>query len=684
MAEKTPHISLVDTLLRKTHKQLREVKYPTNMVRLRVLQRAFFNECLRLNIDAGENISLQYDINLCNERASQIVSRIGELRKKSKAQTRVETIKEKSEDVEATKLQAKGHRDVQKGPSSSTSIGIKRKTSVKNVPPEPLGTSSNLMQQHGTSNSINNASMGQQKRKKIAVARAKTADGTSSTAKTSSDHKGSREKRDNFLAPNLKHGETALVWQGSPSKETHSRIYYDACVVGRSKVVATLVRPGDTYLLSTGDSSEKPYIAYCRAVYFDKKSREAKMTAQWFFRYDDLPKHIKKAYKETKDGRTHIFLSSQIEENPIESILARAQVLYSCDSTDAMKIKESIPISSGLLSVFYCGNFFNVITGKMTSLALKDFKARKPATVLLESCFRKELDHLTFLFPLKLLGVSGSSKGGQHGVHNRYLLMSKAHKQRAGPNLKPDGRDGSGVSQSKRKNDDGSKDKIGTTSFLPLMGKRSCEILNLKHAGQYKYYIEGGSSFTQNGNFTLQGKKNVENAKLRGNQGHFRGYEQACALLSDLKNHRMASTRNGGRHVPATNTIQIFLHPVDLTDYPDYLDIVRKPMDFNIIDERLNTYQSFDDFAADVNQIFENCFLYNPPEKSYEVCALASGLQHYFRKACKAINTLISDGGTKESSPVSPDGPAESPNEDLMSMFEESSKPFSYTDAVEL
>ena len=45
---------------------------------------------------------------------------------------------------------------------------------------------------------------------------------------------------------------------------------------------------------------------------------------------------------------------------------------------------------------------------------------------------------------------------------------------------------------------------------------------------------------------------------------------------------------------------------------------------------------------------------------------------------------LIPDGGRKDSLAESPDGPAESPNEDLMSMFEESSKPFSYTDAVEL
>ena len=102
------------------------------------------------------------------------------------------------------------------------------------------------MQQSGLSNST----VGQHKRKKIAVAKAKTSEGSLCVTKTNSPNKvkGTRGKRDNLLAPNLKHGEPALVWQGSPSKENHSRIYYDACVVGRSKVVATLVRPGDIYI----------------------------------------------------------------------------------------------------------------------------------------------------------------------------------------------------------------------------------------------------------------------------------------------------------------------------------------------------------------------------------------------------------------------------------------------------
>ena len=265
------------------------VRPTSNFVRLNIQQIWFvcvfckpFNECLRLNSDSGENAFIFKEINQCNEIASQIVNKIGDLRKKHKEQTSVENRKEKGEDTEAPrrKVEIQGHGTLKEAPCSSTNIGIKRKAPVGNAP-KPLSVS---IKSGATKRDPSNATAGQRKRKKIAVAKAKTSEGSLCASKTNSPNtvKGSREKRDNFLAPNLKYGEPALVWQGSPSKENHSRIYYDACVIGRSKVVATLVRPGDIYLLSTGDSSEKPYIAYCRAVYFDKKSREAKMTAQWF------------------------------------------------------------------------------------------------------------------------------------------------------------------------------------------------------------------------------------------------------------------------------------------------------------------------------------------------------------------------------------------------------------------
>ena len=86
-----------------------------------------------------------------------------------------------------------------------------------------------------------------------------------------------------------------------------------------------------------------------------------------------------------------------------------------------------------------------------------------------------------------------------------------------------------------------------------------------------------------------------------------------------------------------------FLSPVDVKDFPDYLDIVKHPMDFSTIDKKLHTYKTFDEFAKDVELIFDNCRLYNPPEESYEVCALADGLRDYFLKACEVINVLFKE-----------------------------------------
>ena len=63
---------------------------------------------------------------------------------------------------------------------------------------------------------------------------------------------------------------------------------------------------------------------------------------------------------------------------------------------------------------------------------------------------------------------------------------------------------------------------------------------------------------------------------------------------------------------------------------------------------------------------------------------LAAIKDHDIQNRTKKKGEFISDEDTKEITAAPRKMPTESPNEDLMSMFEESSKPFSYTDAVEL
>lgn len=59
----------------------------------------------------------------------------------------------------------------------------------------------------------------------------------------------------------------------------------------------------------------------------------------------------------------------------------------------------------------------------------------------------------------------------------------------------------------------------------------------------------------------------------------------------------------------------IFLEPVqvDVLGLHDYYDIVLEPMDFGTIKEKLShhKYLSMQDFLADIEKVFSNCFLYN-------------------------------------------------------------------------
>lgn len=88
-----------------------------------------------------------------------------------------------------------------------------------------------------------------------------------------------------------------------------------------------------------------------------------------------------------------------------------------------------------------------------------------------------------------------------------------------------------------------------------------------------------------------------------------------------------------------------FCNPVDPVklNIPDYLSIVKHPMDFSTIDAKLTateaaaaaaevgdapitasdgtTYRSPDDFASDVRMVFRNAFLYNKPENVVAIWA---------------------------------------------------------------
>jgi hypothetical protein len=72
-----------------------------------------------------------------------------------------------------------------------------------------------------------------------------------------------------------------------------------------------------------------------------------------------------------------------------------------------------------------------------------------------------------------------------------------------------------------------------------------------------------------------------------------------------------------------------FLHPVSLSDAPDYYDIIDQPMDFSTMNEKVNTFQygNFSQFYNDLNLLVDNCRKYNQGTQSAYLIEWAIELQ---------------------------------------------------------
>ena len=102
----------------------------------------------------------------------------------------------------------------------------------------------------------------------------------------------------------------------------------------------------------------------------------------------------------------------------------------------------------------------------------------------------------------------------------------------------------------------------------------------------------------------------------------------------------------------------LFLEPVDPTNYPTYLSIVKRPMDLRTLSRNLEngTYSTKEEFYVDARLIFDNAILFNKdvPESKF-VCDLAKRMMKAFdrvrknaeKKAARlAGNTGTTGGGS--------------------------------------
>ncbi|SBS89083.1 bromodomain protein, putative, partial [Plasmodium malariae] len=77
---------------------------------------------------------------------------------------------------------------------------------------------------------------------------------------------------------------------------------------------------------------------------------------------------------------------------------------------------------------------------------------------------------------------------------------------------------------------------------------------------------------------------------------------------------------------------RIFLYPVNVQYVPDYLNIIKEPMDFTTMKQKIQNfkYNSFQQFENDFFLIINNCYTYNDRSTIYH--KIAENVENYYNK----------------------------------------------------
>ncbi|KAL7415662.1 PHD-zinc-finger like domain-containing protein, partial [Mrakia frigida] len=76
--------------------------------------------------------------------------------------------------------------------------------------------------------------------------------------------------------------------------------------------------------------------------------------------------------------------------------------------------------------------------------------------------------------------------------------------------------------------------------------------------------------------------------------------------------------------ISSQDRTEVFLHPVSRIDVPDYHEVIKKPMAWETIEEKLENhhYVNVQEFQDDINLVFDNAQLYNDPESAIHKLAV--------------------------------------------------------------
>ncbi|SCO69084.1 bromodomain protein, putative [Plasmodium vivax] len=82
---------------------------------------------------------------------------------------------------------------------------------------------------------------------------------------------------------------------------------------------------------------------------------------------------------------------------------------------------------------------------------------------------------------------------------------------------------------------------------------------------------------------------------------------------------------------------RVFLYPVNVQFVPDYLNIIKEPMDFTTMKQKIQNYKyrDFQEFEKDFFLIINNCYTYNDKSTIYH--RIAENVENYYKKVTPKI-----------------------------------------------
>lgn len=91
------------------------------------------------------------------------------------------------------------------------------------------------------------------------------------------------------------------------------------------------------------------------------------------------------------------------------------------------------------------------------------------------------------------------------------------------------------------------------------------------------------------------------------------------------------------QHVKANDLSWPFQEPVNRKEVPDYYDVIKEPIDLQIIQKRIDKqfYRAKEIFIADFQRMFDNCRLYN--KETTEYYQIANRLEQFFTDEMKKV-----------------------------------------------